>query len=541
MRRGSPTGLLAGTVVVGLVFMLSTCGERTSAPQGSPEDPVPLRTGAPVGDGWNITVLSVKPDAAAEITANHVNGPPPAGKQFFMVTLEATYTGDDRAVAIADLRFNATDPTHATYSESEHGCGQIPASLPGKDLASGEKVRGNVCWTVPSATADSLVMVVDNPEDGRVFFSLRRPDNRTAPTLNAVSPPAPSTNTPLGTVRVRLGRVATLPQPLALAAPAGEDVLYMAGKEGRLWLLRPGRRPEMALDLRGEVSSEYEQGLLGVAISPDKRFLYVNYTDTSGDTHVTELAMAGGRPDPATRRDLLFVDQPATNHNGGNLAFGPDGKLWVALGDGGAGAATNAQRLDTLLGKVLRIDPRPSGGAPYGVPADNPFVGRPGIRPEIWSYGLRNPWRYSFDRATGDLWLTDVGEGRREEINFRPAGSGGGENYGWNLMEGNVPSQGAAPRGAIAPIHAYPLTGTSCAVVGGFVYRGRAIPGLVGAYVYGDNCDRNLRAMRQRDGKVVEHGVLGPEVEQLASFGEDQAGELYAMSREGGIYRLGSA
>src|SRR6266581_7294738 len=209
----------------------------------------------------------------------------------------------------------------------------------------------------------------------------------------------------LSSVRVRLTRVAKLDQPLAMAAPAGDSVVYVAGKTGTVVALRGGRVAPV-LDLSGQVSGGSEEGLLGVAVSPDRAFLYVDYTDLSANTRIAEYALRDGRADPRTRREVLFVHQPYINHNGGELVFGPDGNLWIGLGDGGSEGDPQgyAQNLGVLLGKILRISPRPSGGRPYGVPSDNPFVGRAGAHPEIWDYGLRNPWRFSFDRTTRDLW-----------------------------------------------------------------------------------------------------------------------------------------
>jgi glucose/arabinose dehydrogenase len=302
--------------------------------------------------------------------------------------------------------------------------------------------------------------------------------------------------------------------------------------------------PVPLLDLSSQVSLGAEQGLLGLAFSPDGRFLYVNFTDTKGDTHVTVFAMHRGRADPATRRDVLFVRQPFSNHNGGNLVFGPDGYLYIGLGDGGGGGDPqgNGQSLSTLLGKILRISPHPTGGRPYTVPASNPFVHRAGARPEIWAYGLRNPWRFSFDRATGDLWIGDVGQSSWEEVDVQRASSTGGENYGWNAMEGMHAYGGASPPpGAVPPVFEYPHTGGRCAVTGGYVYRGSAIPALVGAYVFGDFCAGRLEALRMRGGRIVDHWSLGPTVPNLSSFGEDGSGELYAMSLSGGVYRLAPA
>jgi glucose/arabinose dehydrogenase len=298
-----------------------------------------------------------------------------------------------------------------------------------------------------------------------------------------------------------------------------------------------------ALDLRGEVSQGSEQGLLGLAFSPDGGFLYVNYTDPNGDTNVDEFAFRAGRAVLDTRRRVLFVDQPFPNHNGGNLAFGPDGYLYIGLGDGGSGGDPygNGQSLKTLLGKMLRIEPRPSGSKPYGIPPDNPFVGRRGARPEIWALGLRNPWRYAFDRDTGDLWIGDVGQDTVEEVDRQPAGSKEGLNYGWNRLEGTHPYEGSPPRRAVSPVYEYPHEGGVCAVTGGYVYRGQAIPALVGAYLFADTCAGWIRAFRLVDGKAGDVADLGLSAGSPVSFGEGPNGELYVLSLGGPVYRIAPA
>jgi glucose/arabinose dehydrogenase len=327
-----------------------------------------------------------------------------------------------------------------------------------------------------------------------------------------------------------------------MAVRTDDPTLYVAQKTGKVVAIRGGDvDPVPVLDLTAQVSLGGEQGLLGLAFSPSGRYLYVNYTDTNGDTHVTEYALQGGRADPATRRDVLVVEQPYANHNGGNLAFGSDGYLYIGLGDGGSGGDPqgNGQSLSTLLGKMLRIDPRASGERAYGIPPDNPFVDDPDARPEIWAYGLRNPWRYSFDRETGDLWIGDVGQSAWEEVDIQPSGSSGGENYGWNRMEGDHSYDGAEPPvGTIRPVFEYSHDDGGCTVAGGYVYRGEAIPDLYGAYLFADFCVGALEAIRLRDGEVIDHRVLGPVAPNLSSFGEDSRGELYAMSLGGGLYRL---
>jgi glucose/arabinose dehydrogenase len=344
--------------------------------------------------------------------------------------------------------------------------------------------------------------------------------------------------------RVRLVRVAQLEQPVAMALRPGERTLYVAEQVGRVRAIRDGRLdPAPVVDIADQVTAGGEQGLLGLAFSPDGRYLYLHYTDEDGDHQIAELAMRDRQADPGSQRSLLRIDDPYGNHNGGQLAFGPDGLLYIAFGDGGGGGDPlgSGQSLDTLLGKILRIDPRPSGGRPYRVPADNPFVGRDGARPEIWDYGLRNPWRFSFDAATRDLWIGDVGQNAYEEVNFEPAGSGG-RNYGWNRREGlHAYNGGERPDGAVDPVIEYGREGGACTVIGGFVYRGRRIPGLQGAYLYGDYCAGWVRAARTRDGEVLEQRDLGLEVPGLSSFGADAAGELYALSLGGDVLRIAPA
>jgi len=321
--------------------------------------------------------------------------------------------------------------------------------------------------------------------------------------------------------------------------PGGE--LVVAEKVGRVMALRRGQvDPTPLLDLSARVSQGSEQGLLGIAFSPDGRFLYVNYTDLAGSTNVVEYRVVGDGVDPSSARQVLLVHQPFSNHNGGNLAFGPDGYLYVGLGDGGSEGDPlgNGQNLDTLLGKMLRIDPRPSGNGSYTIPGTNPFVGRAGVRPEIWAYGLRNPWRYSFDRTTGDLWIGDVGGSRVEEIDFQPAGSTGGENYGWNRLEGTLPLEGSPPPGVISPIFQYPHENGTCVVTGGYVYRGRDISSLDGAYLFGDFCTGWIMALVQLVGRVTQQAFLGVTVPELASFAEDRSGELYVLSLDGSVFRL---
>lgn len=346
--------------------------------------------------------------------------------------------------------------------------------------------------------------------------------------------------------------------PVAMAQHPDSDDLYIVEKVGQIRVVRDGLilDPNPVLDLSSEVSGGLEQGLLGLAFSPDGDFMYVNLTNTEGDTRILEFAFSDGAPVVDSRRRLLSVDQPFENHNGGTMNFGPDGYLYIGLGDGGSAGDPeyNAQDRKTLLGSMLRIDPRPSRGEPYTIPADNPFAKRgrgkgKGLgnrfdaRPEIWAYGLRNPWKHSFDRKTGDLWIADVGQSAWEEVNLQRAGSDGGENYGWNHMEGlelyeGRPEGTKEPANHVPPIHVYPNGSDSCSVTGGYVYRGEAMVSLKGAYIYSDWCDGRLRYLREKKGRVVEAEELGVTVPSITAFGEDHDGELYAISLGGTIFRI---
>jgi glucose/arabinose dehydrogenase len=299
---------------------------------------------------------------------------------------------------------------------------------------------------------------------------------------------------------------------------------------GRIRVVVNGRlRAEPFLDIRNLVSSGGERGLLSVAFHPryaQNRRFYVNYTDTRGDTRVVEYRSDGTRAIEDSRRELLFVDQPFSNHNGGQIAFGPDGRLWVGMGDGGSGGdpMNVAQNMRSLLGKLLTID----------VDRENP-------RPRIVGLGLRNPWRFSFDRRNGDLYIGDVGQNAWEEVDYVPRRRlGRRHNYGWDVWEGNAVFERKArnPAGALVrPIRVYPL-GSHCAVSGGFVYRGTRMPATRGRYFYGDFCTGIVWSLRMVGGRVRQFRREPFRVGSLSSFGEDARGELYLVSLQGRIYRL---
>lgn len=372
--------------------------------------------------------------------------------------------------------------------------------------------------------------------------SVEAPTTTTPPTTTTGVPTTTASVPNFADVRVSLTEVASLVAPTALTSRPGDDAVYIAEKPGRVRVLRDGTvDPTPVLDVSDLVSTANEQGLLGLAFSVDGTRLYVDYTDTSGDTRVVEYAMEGSKADPGSAREILAVGQPFANHNGGELQTGPDGMLYVALGDGGSAGDPqgNAQNTSTLLGAILRIDP--TRGDPYGVPADNPFVGSNDSRGEIWVYGLRNPWRFSFDRGTGDLWIGDVGQDTIEEINRLPAGGEAGANLGWPAFEGSQSFGGGSADGAVGPVFEYDRRNGECAVTGGYVYRGAAIPDLVGAYVYGDFCRGNVDALALDNGAVATQRSLDVDVPSLASFGEGPTGELYALSLDGPVYRIDPA
>jgi glucose/arabinose dehydrogenase len=301
------------------------------------------------------------------------------------------------------------------------------------------------------------------------------------------------------------------------------------------------------LDLSSLVTFGGEQGLLGLAFDPDYahsgRF-FVDYTDRNGNTVVARYNVSTLNPnvaDPGSGVPLLFIEQPFGNHNGGQLQFGPDGYLYIGTGDGGSGGdpGDRAQNLGTLLGKLLRVD---VSGLTYSVPPSNPFVSNGSARAEIWAYGLRNPWRFSFDRATGDLWLADVGQGSWEEIDFQPRTSIGGENYGWRRMEGTHcfnPSSNCTDGTMILPVVEYGHANGACSVTGGFVYRGTRSPGLQGAYIFGDFCSGVISIATRQPGGTTSTAPLVSTGFDISTFGEDASGEVYVASYSGGtLYRL---
>jgi glucose/arabinose dehydrogenase len=346
---------------------------------------------------------------------------------------------------------------------------------------------------------------------------------------------------------VRLEKVADFDLPLYVTAPPGDRRrLFVVEQGGVVKVVRDGKPLDAPfLDISALVAAGGERGLFSLAFAPDyarSGLFYVDYTDRDGNTQVIEYRRrTDDVADPGTARQVLFQRQPEPNHNGGLLLFGPDGLMYVGLGDGGGGGDLhgprgNAQNLGTLLGKILRIDPRRSGSRPYSVPPSNPFVGRAGARGEIYAYGLRNPWRFSFDRLTGDLTIGDVGQEEIEEIDFVRRSRGSGANFGWRVFEGRSRyTEGEEAAGAIAPVITERHADGNCSITGGVIVRDPALEAWAGRYVYGDLCRGKLMTARLPSGQTSDSGL---EVPQLSSFGEDAEGRVYAVSLNGPVYRL---
>lgn len=330
--------------------------------------------------------------------------------------------------------------------------------------------------------------------------------------------------------------VVELNEPIAMALRPDDDTLYIAERSGAVQAVRNGQvAAAPVIDLSEQISVGGERGLLGIEFSGDGSTLFASYTDVDGNSKLIAYPMQGDTADAEAGRELLAVEQPYANHNGGNVILGPDGMLYFGFGDGGAGGDPNryAQAHDTLLGKLVRLDPE-TGEAP----SDNPFVEEDGFLPEIFAIGMRNPWRFTFDRRTGDLWVADVGQDEIEEINVTPAGEQAGRNYGWSIFEGTNPYNGSEqPDDAVLPVFEYSHD-EGCSVAGGYVYRGSAIPDLRGAYLYGDYCGGWVRALRVRDGEVIDRADLGLDAAELLSFGQDADGELYVMTLGGRVDRI---
>ncbi|MFP4235569.1 MAG: PQQ-dependent sugar dehydrogenase [Nitriliruptoraceae bacterium] len=340
-------------------------------------------------------------------------------------------------------------------------------------------------------------------------------------------------------VALVLEPVVTMDSPVA-GALAPDGTLYLGDRSGTVHELTADGLSAPVLDLSDETTTESERGLLGLAVAADGSHLYVSSTDRAGSSVLTAVPRVDGELRPAERRTFFRLEQPYPNHNGGDLHVGPDGFLYYGLGDGGgAGDPLEAgQDLTTPLGALLRLDPQ--GGDPYAVPADNPFLDLEGAAPEIVAYGLRNPWRFSFDAETDEVWIADVGQDRWEEITRIPFAELPGANLGWNLMEGREPFAGEEPEDHVPPVYTYATRGPEgCAVTGGVVYRGQAIPELDGVYLYADSCTGVVRGLVVDEaGELVEQASLGVDGGQVVAFVVDPEGEVLVLDLEGAVRRL---
>ncbi len=375
---------------------------------------------------------------------------------------------------------------------------------------------------------------------------IQSPTATSAPAVTQIPPASPTPAAAPMTLGLTLA-ASGFNKPVYLTYPPdGSGRLFVVEQPGFIRIIKNGNLlPNPFLDITQMVNSRgNEEGLLGLAFHPqysqNGRF-FVHYTDSSQSVVIARFNVSASNPDqadPASEKILLTIPHPFTNHNGGQLVFGPDGYLYIGVGDGGSQGDPNlnGQNLKVLLAKILRID---VNGDSYAIPPSNPFANKPGARPEIWAYGLRNPWRVSFDMQTNDLYIGDVGQDLYEEVDFQPSNDKGGENYGWSFMEGFHPYKGSAPAGLTAPVAEYSHAGGNCAIVGGYVYRGKNLPDLVGTYIFGDYCTGYMWSLK-RSGSTWQMKSLMNAPFSISSFGEDAAGELYVLDLNGGaLYRLG--
>lgn len=418
------------------------------------------------------------------------------------------------------------------------GCGSAVASPSATSQPSPTASSAATNTPVPTGTALPVVTVTQAPA------TLPSPTGSATATLTSNA----------GAIAFALKpEVTGLRQPLFVTtARDGSGDIYIVEKAGRIRVAHGGTlRSDAFLDLTDRVrSSELERGLLGLAFHPAYKtngYVYVNYTDLNGDTVVSRFTASADRhsADASSEKMVLQIKQPYANHNGGNIVFGPDGMLWIGMGDGGSAGdpQRNGQNKNTLLGKLLRIDV--DHGDPYSIPPDNPFVNQPNARGEVWAFGLRNPWRWSFDLANGDLYIGDVGQNAREEIDYVRAGTHGGLNFGWNIMEGTLcyPESANCDRtGITLPVFEYRTGVEGCAIVGGYVYRGKQFPAMNGLYFFGDNCNSTIWSLvRGTDGNWKRAVAVPPADSSIgvSSFGQDEAGEIYVTGLSSGtVYRL---
>lgn len=402
----------------------------------------------------------------------------------------------------------------------------------------------DVATTAPSESAPAESTAPESTDPATTEPDTTEPDTTEPATTE------PDTNEPAVRPEVTVGDAAlSLEEPVDIAIRPDDERVYVVERPGRVTVVEGTTVGATVLDISDQTENGGEQGLLGLAFSPDGTRAYVNFTDDAGDTVVAEFAVgADGMFDADSQREVLTIPQPFPNHNGGDLTFGPDGMLYIGMGDGGAADDPNRASLDLgdLLGKMVRIDPTPDGDRGYTVPDDNPFVGVDDALPEIWAIGVRNPWRFSFDPDTGDLWIADVGQGMWEEVNRVPAvdgvDAGRGVSLGWSAFEGderfNDDQPDTDPAGAahLAPLHVYAHGDDGCSISGGEVYRGDDIAGLDGWYVFGDFCSGKVWALEVLDdGTAGEVREIG-NVPQLVAVVAAPDGELWVLSLGGALH-----
>lgn len=363
-----------------------------------------------------------------------------------------------------------------------------------------------------------------------------------APRLGAPVPGPPSAPIPdLGSSSLELVEIGRFDEPIAVRIRPGDGThLWIAERAGRIVRWNPATNDRTTfVDVSALSTTSSERGLLGFDFSPDGRHIYLNHTDSRGNVELAEYDLAGidAGTSAATRRFLLEITQPFGNHNGGDIHVTADGLVWASSGDGGSGGdpGNNAQNRSNLLGTIYRIDPSPSGSDAYTVPSDNPFVGVPGVRPEIWAYGLRNPWRFDIDEVGGQIWIADVGQNAVEEINLRAIDEPGA-NFGWKRFEGDDFFADVSAPGAVGPVHTY-RHGPGCSVTGGVLYDG-PIASLTGAYLYADLCSSVVSAVRVGDGGLVESADIGVRGSTVVAFGVDHDGHALIVELGGSIRRL---
>jgi len=466
-----------------------------------------------------------------------VTNPPGAAPVLSVTPGSLAFTGQEGDANLASQTLSVTNAGGGTLSWTASGNAPWLSADPASGAAPSVSVSVNLSG-LGAGTYDGTVTITST---GATGSPVSIPITLTV----TVPPPGPLPQLSLAAVAVGFA------SPVHVThAGDGRSRIFVVEQAGRIRILDNGVvLPSPFLDISAKlgcvVCPGTEQGLLSVAFPPgfaSKGYFYVNYTGIPvtpavvPPTVVARYRVSAGdanAADPASEEVLLTIPQPFANHNGGQLAFGPDGYLYIGMGDGGSGGdpQNNGQSPGTLLGKLLRIDVE-SGAAPYAVPPDNPFVGAAGFRPEIWALGLRNPWRFSFDRLTGDLYIGDVGQGAFEEIDFQPAGDPGGQNYGWNIMEGDScyppGTVGCNSTGFTLPVFVYTHV-PECSVTGGHVYRGSAIPSLQGVYLFGDLCSGRIWGIR-KNGASWDNAVLATTTLTISTFGEDEPGNVYVAN-----------